>query len=408
MIRPQVEVADIFRKYGAQYRQLHGASMSRQQHRAMRAIEICRTAVLGGHVDQCDLCAHQRNFYNSCRNRSCPKCQALARAKWLEARMAELLPVPYYHVVFTVPQEIAAVAFQNQKVVYTILFRAASETLRTIAADPKHLGAKIGFLAVLHTWGQNLLHHPHLHCVIPGGGLSPDHTQWIPCRKKFFLPVRILSRMFRGKFLAYLKQAFEAGKLNFFENLQPLADPLSFSRMLQRNRKPEWVVYAKRPFGDPAQVLAYLGRYTHRVAISNNRLLELQNDKVTFQWKDYSNGSSKGTMTLDAHEFIRRFLIHVLPKGFSKLRYFGFFSNRHRIRNLSLCRQLLNAPPAETDPQDLDWKSRYEKITGESLDSCPVCHQGHMLVVEILYPLWKRRSHSRPPTPPNQNRIHSP
>lgn len=408
MIRPQLEAADIFRKHGAQYRELHGSSMSRQQHRVMRAIEICRTALLGGHVDQCDRCAHQRNSYNSCRNRHCPKCQSLARAKWLEARMAELLPISYYHVVFTIPEEIATVAFQNQELVYNILFRAASETLRTIAADPKHLEAAIGFLAILHTWGQNLLHHPHLHCVVPGGGLSHDHTQWIPCRKRFFLSVRVLSRMFRGKFLAYLKQAFDESKLNFFENLKNLADPHAFHNFLQRNRKTEWVVYAKRPFGGPAQVLAYLGRYTHRVAISNNRLLEFQDGKVTFHWKNYSNGNSKSTMTVGAHEFIRRFLIHVLPQGFSKLRYFGFLANRHRAKSLSLCRQLLNAPPPETDPQLLDWKSRYEKITGESLDICPACHQGRMCLVEILIPLCKSRSQLINSNRSPQHQIHSP
>lgn len=407
MDRPQLEVADIFREHGAQYRELHGSSMSRQQHRAMRAIEICRTATLGGHLERCDRCDHERPAYNSCRNRHCPKCQSLARAKWLEARMAELLPITYYHVVFTVTGEIASVAFQNQKIVYNILFRSASETLRTIAADPKHLGAEIGFQAILHTWGQNLLHHPHLHCVVPGGGLSPDHTQWISCRERFFLSVRVLSRMFRGKFLYYLKQAFDEGKLNFFEALKHLVDPQAFNNFLQRNRKPEWVVYAKRPLGGPTQVLDYLGRYTHRVAISNNRLLEFKDGKVTFQLKDYKNGNRKTTMTVGAHEFIRRFLIHVLPQGFSKLRYFGLLANRHRAKNLSLCRQLLHAPP-EIDPQLLDWKSRYEAITGESLDTCPACHQGRMVPVKILTPLWKRRSQFSYPNRSQQAQIHSP
>jgi hypothetical protein len=411
MSRPDLEVADIFRECGAQYRKIHGASMSREQHRAMRAIEICRTATLGGHVDQCDQCGEQRISYNSCRNRHCPKCQSLARAKWLEARMAELLPTPYFHVVFTVPREIASVAFQNMKLVYTILFRAVSQTLLEIAADPKHLGAEIGFLAVLHTWTQTLMHHPHLHCVIPGGGLSPDHTRWVYGRPEFFLPVAVLSRMFRGKFLFYLKQAFDQGKLNFFGDLKPLADPQAFGHFLRRNREIEWVVYAKRPFGGPAQVLDYLGRYTHRIAISNNRLLAFQDGKVTFQWKDRKNGDRKRTMTLDAHEFIRRFLIHVLPHGFAKLRYFGFLANRYRANRLSLCRQLLNAPPPETDPQVLDWKSRHEVLTGESLDICPACQQGRMVLLETLVPLWKRRANRKRrlrSQTASQNRIHSP
>jgi len=407
MSRPNLEVADIFRECGAQYRKIQGTSISREQRRAMRAIEICRTATLGGHVDQCDQCGFQRNSYNSCRNRNCPKCQCLARAKWLQARMAELLPVTYYHVVFTVPEEVASVAFQNKKVVYTILFRATSETLRTIATDPKHLGAEVGFLAVLHTWGQNLLYHPHIHCVIPGGGLSPDRTRWIPCRDGFFLPVRVLSRLFRGKFLAYLQHAFQAGKLKFYDKLKDLANPSDFSRFIQRNRKSEWVVYAKPPFGGPVQVLDYLGRYTHRIAISNDRLLAFQDGKVTFQWKDYKNDNRKRTMTLDAHEFIRRFLIHVLPGRFAKLRYFGFLANRHRTDRVSLCRQLLNAPPTKDDPQLQDWKSRHEALTGESLDTCPACQQGHMCVVEILPHRWKQ-TFPVDQKKASQHRIHSP
>ena len=411
MSRPDLEVADIFRECGAQYRKIHGTSMSREQHRAMRAIEICRTAPLGGHVDQCDQCGEQRISYNSCRNRHCPKCQSLARAKWLEARMAELLPTPYFHVVFTLPREIASVAFQNMKLVYTILFRAVSQTLIEIAADPKHLGAEIGFLAVLHTWTQTLMHHPHLHCVIPGGGLSPDHTGWVSGRPKFFLPVAVLSSMFRGKFLSYLKQAFEQGKLNFFGDLKPLADPQAFGHFLRRNREIEWVVYAKRPFGGPAQVLDYLGRYTHRIAISNNRLLAFKDGKVTFQWKDRKNGDRKRTMTLEAHEFIRRFLIHVLPHRFAKLRYFGFLANRFRSNRRSLCRQLLNAPPPETDPQVLDWKSRHQDLTGESLDICPACGQGRMLLVETWVPLWQQRANRKRrlrSQTASQDRIHSP
>lgn len=411
MSRPKLELADIFRDCGAQYRKLNGPSMPREQWRAMRAIETCRTAILGGHIDQCDSCNHQRISYNSCRNRHCPKCQSLAKAKWLQARMAELLPAPYFHVVFTVPREIAAVAFQNKKLVYTILFRAVSQTLLEIAADPKRLGVKIGFLAVLHTWTQTLLHHPHVHCVVPGGGLSPDHTRWISGREKFFLPVKVLSRMFRGKFLFYLKQAFDQGKLKFFGDLKSLADPQAFSQFLHRNRAIEWRVYAKAPFGGPAQVLDYLGRYTHRVAISNNRLLAFQDGNVTFQYKDRKNGNCQKSMTLDNHEFIRRFLIHILPQGFAKLRYFGFLANRHRSDRLSLCRQLLHAPPLDVDPQILDWKSRHQTLTGESLEICPACRQGRMLFLEILVPLWKRHTnHKRRmrPQTAGQNLIHAP
>jgi hypothetical protein len=404
--RPALEVADIFRECGAQYRKIHGTSMSREQHRVMRAIEYCRTAFLGGHRDVCDQCGAERNSYNSCRNRHCPKCQSLAKAEWLEARRAELLPTPYYHVVFTVPEEVASLAFQNKKLVYTMLFRAASETLRTIAADSKHLGAQIGFLAVLHTWGQTLLHHPHLHCVVPGGGLSPDHRQWRSCRRGFFLPVRVLSRLFRKRFLCYLKQAFDQGKLQFYSDLASLANPKAFARFLRRNREHEWVVYAKPPFGGPAQVLDYLGRYTHRVAISNHRLLAFQDAKVTFQWRDRKKHDRPRTMTLDAGEFIRRFLLHVLPHRFAKIRYFGFLANRHRRDRLSLCRQLLDAPLPETDTQLLDWKSRHHALTGESLDICPACHKGRMRLAQILPPLWQPRSrHHRKTAKP---RIHSP
>ena len=406
MTRPALEVADIFRECGAHYREIHGPSMSREQYRAMRAMEVCRTAVLGGHVDVCDQCGTERNSYNSCRNRHCPKCQSLAKAEWIESRMAELLPVPYYHVVFTIPDEVASVAFQNKRVVYAILFRATSETLRTIAADPKHLGAEIGFLAVLHTWTQTLLHQPHLHCIVPAGGLSPDNSRWVSCREGLFLPVRVLSRLFREKFLFYLKQAYGQGKLEFFSDLKPLADPQAFRQFLRRNREHEWVVYAKPPFGGPAQVLDYVGRYTHRVAISNHRLVAFQDGRVTFHWKDRRKHDRIRTMTLEADEFIRRFLLHVLPPGFAKIRYFGFMANRHRRRRLSLCRQILHAPQPESDPQLLDWKSRHEALTGESFDLCPVCRQGRMHLLQILPPLLKRRSDQHLTT--SQDRNHSP
>ena len=297
------EVADVFRRYGDAYREQHDGSLSTAQRRVMTAIEICRTAAIGGHVEQRDTCGHQRISYNSCRNRHCPKCQSLARAQWLEDRRAEILDTQYFHVVFTIPKEIAEIAFQNKKTVYGILFRTVAETLRTIAATPKHLGAEIGFFAVLHTWGQNLLHHPHLHCVVPGGGLSPDGARWISCRPGFFLPVRVLSRLFRRCFIEALEKAFGAGELDFFSALAPLRERDAFQQYLAPVRKAEWVVYAKRPFAGPEQVLDYVGRYTHRVAISNNRIFDVEDGKVRFRWKDYRHGNQQKTMTLSADEF---------------------------------------------------------------------------------------------------------
>lgn len=388
MVRPNLEVADIFRRYRESYLQEHGASLSVAQRRVISDIEVCRTAALGGHLEQCDACGHQRICYNSCRNRHCPKCQSLARADWLEDRLAELLDTPYFHVVFTLPEEIAAIAYQNKRVVYGILFRATAETLRIIAGDATHLGAELGFFAVLHTWGQNLLHHPHLHCVIAGGGLSPDGTRWIACRDGFFLPVRVLSRLFRRLFLEQLEAAFLSGQLQFFSSLKELEDEQAFSRYLTPLRRVEWVVYAKRPFAGPQQVLDYVGRYTHRVAISNNRLLDIENGQVTFRWKDYRDENQQKTMTLSAGEFMRRFLLHVLPDGFQRIRYYGFLSNRYREQKLARCRQLLRmkAPedaPAASKPRQ-DYRDRYEQLTGRSLRECPVCRRGEMVVIETL------------------------
>jgi hypothetical protein len=305
----------------------------------------------------------------------------------LEDRRAELLDVDYFHVVFTLPQPIAAIALQNKSEVYNILFRTAAETLLTIAADPQHLGAQIGFLAVLHSWGQTLLHHPHLHCLVPGGGLSPDQTRWVACRAGFFLPVRVLSRRFRRLFLEQLQQAFQAGKLHFFSQLEALRQPSSFARYLAPLRHREWVVYAKPPFGGPQQVLDYLGRYTHRVAISNNRLLKLEDGQVWFQWKDYRNGNQQRTMTLPAEEFIRRFLLHVLPPRFQRMRHYGFLANRCRKTKLAQCRALLAMPAAIVPvPQPTGYRDRYEKLVGRQLDRCPACQRGRMLLVEILPP----------------------
>jgi Putative transposase/Transposase zinc-binding domain len=383
--RSGLEVADVFRCYGEAYRQRYDASLSAAQRRVMTAIELCRTAALGGHIEQCDRCNHQRICYNSCRDRHCPKCQSMARAQWLEDRQSELLDTQYFHVVFTMPQPIAVITYQNKEKVYDILFKASSETLRTIAADPKHLGAQIGFFAVLHTWGQNLLHHPHLHCVVAGGGLSPDGTSWIACRADFFLPVRVLGHLFRRLFLEYLEKAFDAGELQFFSSLEPLRARRTFLRYLAPARKTEWVVYAKPPFAGPEDVLRYVARYTHRVAISNDRLLDLDDGKVQFRWRDYRNGSRCKTMALAAEEFIRRFLIHVLPEGFQRIRYYGFLANRYREQKLALCRQLLHMSPSEPKSEaKVDYRDRYEQLTGTSLRTCPVCHIGHMVVIEAF------------------------
>ena len=389
MDRPRLEVADVFRRYGAAYRQQHAGSLSRGQLRVMSAIERCRTAALGGHLEQCNQCQFQRIAYNSCRNRHCPKCQSLARAQWIEDRQAELLDTQYFHVVFTVPEEIAAIAYQNKELVYDILFRATSETLRTIAADPKHLGAEIGFFAVLHSWGQNLLFHPHLHCVVSGGGLSPNGKRWIPCRPGFFLPVRVLSRLFRRLFLESLEKAFDDGQLQFFSSLQELQNRLVFLRYLARLRKSKWVVYAKAPFAGPQQVLDYVGRYTHRVAISNNRLLAIEDGQVQFRYKDYRDGSQQKTMSLSGNEFIRRFLLHGLPDGFQRIRYYGFLGNRHRKEKLQHCRQLLAMVPLEdtpAEPTGEDYRDRYQALTGASLWECPVCHRGRMIVIGVIDP----------------------
>ena len=388
MDRPKLEVADILRRYGEAYRQLHAASLSIAQRRVMTAIQVCRTAALGGHLERCDGCSHERPCYDSCRDRHCPKCQSLARAAWVEKRKSEVLATHYFHVIFTVPEQIAAIAYQNKDLVYGILFRASAETLSTIAADPKHLGAEIGFFAVLHTWGQNLHHHPHLHCVVPGGGISPDGARWISCRPRFFLPVRVLSRLFRRLFLRYLQEAFDVGKLRLFSSLQALQDRQAFTHHLDLVRNVEWVVYAKPPFAGPQQVVDYVGRYTHRVAISNHRLVDIEDGQVKFNWRDYRDNNQQKTMTLSADEFIRRFLLHVLPSGFHRIRYFGFLGNRHRKKKLERCRQLLGMASANQSSSEPatpeDYRDRYQRLTGRSLRECPVCHRGRMIAVTVL------------------------
>jgi hypothetical protein len=390
MDRPTPTVAVVFRRYGDSYPDQAGAALSTAHRRVMRAIERCRTAALGGHVEQCDRCGHSRVWYNSCRDRHCPQCQALARAAWVKDREAEILPAEYFHVVFTVPEEIAVVAYQNKAVVYGLLFRAAADTLRTIAADPQHLGAEIGFFAVLHTWGQTLVHHPHLHCVVPGGGLSIDGTRWVSCRPGFFLPVRVLSRLFRRLFLDALQRASEAGRLQFSGSLEALGDHQALADHLAPARDAEWVVYAKPPFAGPQQVLDYVGRYTHRIAISNHRLVDIDDQEVRFRYKDYraQGPEIQKTITLAAMEFIRRFLLHVLPPGFHRIRYYGFLGYRARHQKLALCRRLLEMAatpiPVDEATAPTDYRARYEALTGCSLRVCPRCREGSMLVIEHL------------------------
>ena len=378
-----LEVADVFRAHGAAWRSANAGHISLGQLKVMSAIERCRTAALGGHVAACEDCDHTHIAYNSCRNRHCPKCQGGAAREWLAARQAELLPVAYYHVVFTLPAPISDIAYHNKAVIYAILLKAAAETLITIARDPKHLGARIGLTAVLHTWGSALTHHPHVHMVVPGGGISPDGARWVSCRPGFFLPVRVLSRLFRRLFLEKLAAAHGAGRLRFFNDLARLQDPEAFAAYLSPLRKIDWVVYAKRPFAGPEAVLAYLSRYTHRVAISNSRLIAADDNGVSFKWKDYrAKGRSRHkTMTLNAHEFIRRFLIHVLPNGFHRIRHYGLFANGGRTRNIARARELLRvpAPVIETD----DSHTADDTEPPAPAQPCPCCG-GRMIIVETF------------------------
>ena len=381
MSRPTLEVADVFRRYGEVWRVENAAHLSLGQRRVMTAIEICRTAALGGHVERCDDCTHTRIAYNSCRNRHCPKCQWRAAEAWLAAREAELLTVPYFHVVFTLPAAIGAIAYHNKAKVYGLLFTAAAEALTTIAADPKHLGADIGVTAVLHTWGQNLDHHPHVHCIVPGGGISPGGERWVSSRRNFFLSVRVLSRLFRRLFLEGLERLHAEGELQFFNDLAPLEDIAQFRARLAPLRRSEWVVYAKRPFAGPSQVLAYLARYTHRVAIGNSRIVSIDDGQVAFRWKDYRQhgGQQKKVMHLDAGEFMRRFLLHVLPDGFHRIRHYGLFANGHRAEKLALSRKLLNVSVVARVEDDA---SGAEAEIDEP-PPCPCCG-GRMRLIETF------------------------
>jgi hypothetical protein len=370
----RLEIADVLRRYGEAYRRDHAGHLGRVERRVMSAIVACRTAALGGHVEACDDCAMTRIAYNSCRNRHCPKCQGSARTEWLAERQSELLPVPYFHVVFTLPAPIAAIAFQNKAVAYAILFRAAKQAMTMLAANPRRLGAEIGGVAVLHTWGQALTHHPHVHCVVPGGGLSPDGARWIAGRPNFFLAVKPLARLFRRLFLERLTAAFNAGALGFFGDLASLADPNAFAAHVAAMQRIDWVVYAKKPFGGPAQVLAYLGRYTHRVAIANSRLVALDDDQVAFSWKDYRQDGAAKVMKLKPDEFIRRFLLHTLPDGFHRIRSFGFMANGHRAAKLALCRSLLADRAEKTAPDNADPSSLNSgRQTNADLPVCPDC-----------------------------------
>jgi hypothetical protein len=360
-----LELAEVVRRHGHRLGGIGG-----EQRRILHAIASCRTAALGGHVQTCDHCHHQRIAYNSCRNRHCPRCQASACARWMEDRAAELLPVEYFHVVFTLPDTFNALALGNRRVVYNVLFEAAAQTLLEVAANPKHLGARIGFLAVLHTWGQNLSLHPHVHCVVPGGGLSPDGSRWVACRSGFLLPVRVLSRVFRGKFIGLLKRARQSGTLTGAESGR------AFDPLVDTSVKRDWVVYAKPPFGGPAQVLKYLSRYTHRVAVSNRRLVWVDDRSVTFRFKDYAHGNRPRTMTLDAAEFLRRFLLHAVPRGFMRIRHFGLLANRVRAKNLATCRRLLASPP----PPVIATAGATER------PCCPLCGCGRLIAGPNLSP----------------------
>jgi putative transposase/transposase-like zinc-binding protein len=374
MSRPTVEVADVLRAQGNRFVDRYRSSFSFQQLKVFRAIQNCRTAALGGHVDACSQCGHQAISYNSCRNRHCPKCQTQARQRWLAAREQEVLPTAYFHVVFSVPHELNVLALENPRCVYDLLFAASSATLLEVAANPKRLGAEIGIISILHTWGQNLLLHPHIHCVVPAGGLAPDHSRWVSAKHNFFLPIPVLRKVFRGKFLAGLKRLRQHRKLACSGPARALADPKQFAKLLRRQHLRRWVVYAKAPFGGPLQVLRYLGRYTHRVAISNHRLLAFDGEQVSFRWKHYAHGGTQQVMTVAATEFLRRFFLHVLPRGFVRIRHFGFLANRFRTRSLALSRRLLAAAPspillAISEPTDT-WR-------------CPRCG-GCMMVLQHL------------------------
>jgi len=385
-MRQSLEVADIFRAFGPSYREAHELPL--RHLRAMRAIEICRTAELGAHIDQCDHCGTVRISYNSCRNRHCPKCQCLEKERWLEARQKDLLPTSYFHVVFTLPEGLRPLALRNQKVIYSLLFKAVSETLTELARDSKHLGAEIGFMAILHTWSQTLIHHPHLHCLVTGGGLSLDGKRWFRSKKDFFIPVKVLSSLFRGKFLDGLKKENEAGGLRFPGQIEELKEAPAFKRFLTNLYHQAWVVYCKPPLKHPEKVVDYLGRYTHRVALSNDRLVKMEDNRVTFRWRDSADNNTIKLLTLEALEFIRRFLLHVLPSQFVKIRYYGILSHRSRKGKLLRCQKLLGVVTPDELKQVLkeSWQDLLTRITGIDPRVCPYCGKGKMIQRETLPP----------------------
>jgi Putative transposase/Transposase zinc-binding domain len=378
--RPRLELADIVRAHGEAYARQH--RLVPVQHRALRAITACRTAVLGGHQETCDRCGAVRVSYNSCRNRHCPKCQTLAKERWLAARTADLLPIPYFHVVFTLPHDLNALAQGNPRVIYTLLFRAAADTLLAFGRDPRYLGGTIGITAILHTWGQTLAQHLHLHCMVTGGALAGDGAEWIRGHASFLFPVRALATVFRAKYLAGLRQAHTAGQLTFASGTATLADRRTFTAFLGALRAVDWIVYAKRPFAGPAQVLEYLGRYTHRVALSNDRLVDHAEGRVRFRWKDYADHDRVKVMSLTADEFLRRFLLHVVPRGFMRIRHFGLLANRTRREAVGRCRDLLGQPPPDAIPVESPL-TLLRRLTGVDLAICPVCGEGHMHLTVI-------------------------
>lgn len=389
-MRGHLEVADIFRVYGKEYRETHG--MPLRHHKAMNAIEICRTSVLGGHVDECDDCGAKKISYNSCRNRHCPKCQCLDKERWLESRKQEVLPVQYFHVVFTKPSELSPLSLRNQAVSYNILFKAASETLKELSSDTEHLGAQTGYIGILHTWSQTLIHHPHIHFIVTGGGLSSDGKRWISCKNDFFIHVKVLSRVFRGKYLYYLNEAYKAGKLVFPGLIKHLEPEGAFNKFCSGLYKKEWVVYCKPPFKKSEDVIDYLGRYTHRVALTNNRIVKVENDKVIFKYRDRQDNDKIKPMTLEAFEFIRRYLYHILPDGFMKIRHYGILSNRYKSRNLKKCRELLGIEPGESHQKKKKetWEDLLYRITGIDPRLCPHCKKGRMLQKQRIHPLKAR------------------
>jgi hypothetical protein len=381
-----LEVADIFRQYGPAYRESH--RLPRNHLRVMRAIEVCRTAVLGGHKDQCDHCGHLEISYNSCRNRHCPKCQTLRKERWIQARSEDLLPIEYFHVVFTIPSELNPLVSMNPKIMYNLLFRSVSETILKLASDPEHLGATVGIIGILHTWGQNLMDHPHVHCIVTGGGLSSDGSHWVSCRKGFFIHVRVMSALFSRKFLGLLKNSFESGDLVFPGSISHLQEPRAFKSFKSLLYHKKWVVYCKPPFDGPKGVLQYLGRYTHRIAISNNRILAIRDGTVSFLWRDYADNNHLKTMTLKAGEFIRRFLLHVLPARYVRIRHFGLLANRRRKDNIALCSEYLGTGKTVTKEKikQETWQEQLLRICGIDVTICPVCQKGRMSRIARLLP----------------------